>query len=173
MNKIHWIFLIVLGTASMSANLHAGLYYWTDENGIKHFSTIPPDEDVDLITVIPEVPYDEAADRERMEQYREFREEKRENFMEEIRRMEAEERARIAEKERREAALKEALEAARLAREAERAEREREEAMDDDDTDDKTLFIQPKRDPLGLNPNPEQRRIEPNAPRSRNNPLGM
>ncbi len=165
--------LILLGGWLAPMSLYAGLYYWTDENGIKHFSTHAPVGEVDVIEVIPEVEYDEAADEARMQNYREWRRNQREEYLEQIRRAEAQEQARIAERRRREEALKRALEKARLTRELERLAREREERLYEDDKDDETIFVQPKQDPLGIAPNEEQRRREEEARKSDDQPLGL
>lgn len=140
----------LLGMLLIPASLYAGLYYWTDENGIKHFSTNAPAGDVDVIEVIPEVEYDEAADEARMREYREWRQNQREQFLEEVRQAEAEEQARIAAQKRREEERRRKREAAaRLAREKAEAEKERQERLYDDDKDDDTIRVNPA-EPLGI-----------------------
>jgi len=140
----------LLGVLLIPASLYAGLYYWTDENGIKHFSTNAPAGDVDVIEVIPEVEYDEAADEARMEDYREWRRNQREQFLEEVRQAEAEEKARLAAQKRREEERRRKREAAaRLAREKAEAEKERQERLYDDDKDDDTIRVNPAQ-PLGI-----------------------
>ncbi len=140
----------LLGMLLIPVSLYAGLYYWTDENGIKHFSTHAPAGEVDVIEVIPEVEYDEAADEARMQDYREWRQNRREQFLEEVRRAEAEERARIAaQKRREEERLRERESEARLAREKAEAERARQERLYNDDKDDDTIRVNPA-EPLGI-----------------------
>jgi len=91
----------------LAAPCAAGVYYWIDENGVKHFSTEPPPEGTAVIERSEEIPHDEAeARRYQMEQERTWRE--LEQKLEERRRQrEAEERRRQqeieAEQERAEA----------------------------------------------------------------------
>lgn len=165
--------LLLLGGWLAPMSLCAGLYYWIDENGIKHFSTHAPVGGVEVIEVIPEMEYDESADKARLQNYREWRRKAEARLQDQIRKAEAEEQARIAEQKCREVALKEALEEARLARELERLAREREERLYEDDKDDETIFVQPRQDPLGLDPNEEQRRIEKAARKLDERPLGL
>lgn len=46
-----------------SANSAADIYVWTDDNGIKHFSNVPPPEDTAAVKIINEEKLDETADR--------------------------------------------------------------------------------------------------------------
>ena len=45
----------------------ADIYEWTDENGVKHYSNYAPSEESKVLMKTKEEPYDEAADRARME----------------------------------------------------------------------------------------------------------
>jgi hypothetical protein len=45
----------------------ADIYGWTDENGVKHYSNYAPAEESTVLMKTREEPYDEAADRARME----------------------------------------------------------------------------------------------------------
>ena len=149
MNRLFTVSCL-LGMLLIPVNLYAGLYYWTDENGIKHFSTHAPAGDADVIEVIPEVEYNEAADEARMENYREWRRNQREQFLEKVRQAEAEEKARIeAQKRREEEQRRQKEAAARLAREKAEAERARQERLYNDDKDDDTIRVNPGQ-PLGV-----------------------
>lgn len=55
--------LIVSGWAGL---LHADIYVWTDEKDVKHFTNYAPPEQARILMKTEELPYDEAADRERM-----------------------------------------------------------------------------------------------------------
>ncbi len=130
--------LVLIGAAA-----EANLYYWVDENGVRHYSNEPPPENVNVLERMSEVPHSPEADRQRMEEYQEWRQNQLrriENALEEQR---AEEAAR-AERDRRIEAEREAAE------EQAREEAEREEAMAQDDTDDNTIFVNPGASPLGI-----------------------
>lgn len=47
--------------------LHADIYSWTDENGVKHFSNAPPADAKDVTVEFKEYQYDEKTDRQRFE----------------------------------------------------------------------------------------------------------
>ena len=51
--------------------LFADIYEWTDENGVKHYTNYAPPPEAKILMKTEEVPYDEAADRARMEAERE------------------------------------------------------------------------------------------------------
>ena len=60
--------VIIFGFACLTASgLKAEIYFWTDENGVKHFSDTPPAEAEGAKPVFKEYKYDEAADRQRTE----------------------------------------------------------------------------------------------------------
>ena len=52
--------------------LFADIYEWTDENGVKHYTNYAPPPEAKILMKTEEVPYDEAADRARMEAEREL-----------------------------------------------------------------------------------------------------
>ncbi len=93
---------LIAGTAP------ADIYEWTDDNGVKHFTNYAPPDHATILMKTEELPYDEAADRARMEADRQF--------LDELARLES--AAREAELERRVA------EAERRAAEAERSAQE-------------------------------------------------
>ena len=45
----------------------ADIYAWTDEKGVRHFTNYAPPPQANIIMKTEELPYDELADRERME----------------------------------------------------------------------------------------------------------
>jgi hypothetical protein len=47
--------------------LFADIYEWTDENGVKHYTNYAPPSEAKTLLKTEELPYDEAADRARME----------------------------------------------------------------------------------------------------------
>ena len=98
------IFLLITIGCLIAGPLYADIYEWTDENGVKHFTNYTPPDNATILIKSEELPYDEAADRARIEA------EKQQRF--ELARLEIAERE--AELERREA------EAERNAEEAER-----------------------------------------------------
>lgn len=68
-NKI----IIILATCSAAAFAWADIYEWTDENGVKHYSNYAPPAESKVLLKTKEEPYDEAADRARMEADRQAR----------------------------------------------------------------------------------------------------
>jgi hypothetical protein len=132
------------GTAAWSA-----LYHWVDPNGVHYYSNEPPLGDAEIVEVLPETPYDEQADTDRMERYRQWRQRQRRELEERLEQIRAEEEAQRAEERRR-------AEEARRRREAERKAREEREAKrrKEDRTDEKSVQVNPGGTPLGLNPGP-------------------
>ena len=65
--KIFKIFILILFFCLSYSTINAEIYFWTDENGVKHFSNTPPDIDDEKINTTEEVPYDEIADQKRAE----------------------------------------------------------------------------------------------------------
>jgi hypothetical protein len=61
------IFLLIVAGCLIAGPLHADIYEWTDENGVKHFTNFAPPDDATILIKSEEVPYDEAADRARIE----------------------------------------------------------------------------------------------------------
>lgn len=98
------ILLLIAAGCLVAGTLHADIYEWTDENGVKHFTNYAPPDNATVLMKTKEMPYDEAADRARMEEERQF--------LDELAKLER--AARDAELERRVA------EAERRAAEAER-----------------------------------------------------
>ena len=65
--------LMFIATGCLIAGpLHADIYEWTDENGVKHFTNYAPPEDAKILMKTEELPYDEAADQARMEDERQY-----------------------------------------------------------------------------------------------------
>ena len=60
------IFCFVTVSCFMAAPLYADIYEWTDQNGVKHFTNYTPPADATILIKTEELPYDEAADRERI-----------------------------------------------------------------------------------------------------------
>lgn len=61
------ILLFLAAVCLIAGTLHADIYEWTDENGVKHFTNYAPPDDATILMKSEEVPYDEAADRARIE----------------------------------------------------------------------------------------------------------
>ena len=53
--------LIMLGISAVNADV----YTWVDENGIRHYSDSPPEDEENAEVLFPEYQYDESADRDR------------------------------------------------------------------------------------------------------------
>jgi len=66
MNGIKIIVFILLSCIAASSSF-ADIYEWTDENGVKHFSNYAHPAQSKILMRTKETPYDEAADRARME----------------------------------------------------------------------------------------------------------
>ena len=110
--KVLKILLFFAAGCLYAGSLHADIYEWTDENGVKHFTNYAPPDDATILIKSEEVPYDEAADRARIEAERQ---QQLELARLEIAEREAELERRAAEAERR------AMEAERYAEETVRA----------------------------------------------------
>ena len=61
------ILLFIAAGCLMAGSLHADIYEWTDENGVKHFTNYAPPDDATILMKSEELPYDEAADGTRIE----------------------------------------------------------------------------------------------------------
>jgi len=100
MNGFKIIVFMLLSCIAATSSL-ADIYEWTDENGVKHFSNYAPAANSKVLMKTKEDPYDEEADRARMEAGRQ-------EFLElsrlEIAQREAELELREAEAERKLAA---------------------------------------------------------------------
>ena len=119
------ISLLIAAQFFIASSLFADIYEWTDANGVKHFTNYAPPDNAKLLMKTEALPYDEAADIERMETEQQ---DQLELERQEIAEREAELERKVAEAERRLAALD---------RQAERIEREAEERSDEtaDDAD--------------------------------------
>jgi hypothetical protein len=67
------IFVYVLMSCIVATPAFGDIYEWTDENGVKHFSNYAPAAKSKVLMKTKEEPYDEAADRARMETERQER----------------------------------------------------------------------------------------------------
>ena len=61
------IFLFIAAGCLIAGPLYADIYEWTDENGVKHFTNYTPPDNATILIKFEELPYDEAADRARIE----------------------------------------------------------------------------------------------------------
>ena len=98
------IFLYITVGCFVAAVLYADIYEWTDEDGVKHYTNYAPAPEAKILLKTEELPYDEAADRARLESEREERLElTRLELAErkaELERREAEAEQRLAEADR-------------------------------------------------------------------------
>ncbi len=95
------IIVFILVSCIVASSSFADIYEWTDENGVKHYSNYAPAAESKVLMKTKEEPYDEEADRARMETERQ---ERLELARLEIVQREAELELREAEAERRLAA---------------------------------------------------------------------
>jgi len=65
------IFVFITVGCFFTAALYADIYEWTDEDGVKHFTNYAPAPEAKIMMKTEELPYDEAADRARLEAERE------------------------------------------------------------------------------------------------------
>ena len=72
MNVLKVYVFVLLGCFVASSSL-ADIYEWADEKGVKHYSNFAPPTGAKVLMKTKEVPYDEAADRARMEAERQER----------------------------------------------------------------------------------------------------
>jgi hypothetical protein len=121
--SVYKVIIIILAGCSIASSSLADIFEWTDENGVRHYSNYAPPAGSKVLMKTKEEPYDEAADRARMEADRQL--------ILEITRLEIEQRK--AELELREAEAERRLaEADRIVEETLReTERYREEAEAD------------------------------------------
>lgn len=63
--------LIITGVF-IAGPAQADIYQWTDKNGVKHFTNYKPPAHATILMKTKEVPYDEAADRARIEADRQY-----------------------------------------------------------------------------------------------------
>jgi len=117
------IFIFITVQFFIVSATFADIYEWTDANGVRHFTNYAPPENAKLIMKTEALPYDEAADIERMES-------EQQDQLELERQKIAE---REAELERKVAAAERRL--ATLDRQTERIERQAEDWSDEDADD--------------------------------------
>jgi len=65
--KFAAIFYILLSILMGTATLHAEIYYWVDDHGVKHYSNEPPTGKTDVKVKFKEQEFDAAADQQRAE----------------------------------------------------------------------------------------------------------
>lgn len=114
-----FIILIILAFSGLSA--FAEIYSWTDEKGVKHYSSTPPDNK-DNYRKSSEVPYNAEEDEAQSQAYQQWLEQKRQEEAEKT--LEKKKQTETEQKEEEKA--KEEAEKARL--EAEKAKEEAEKA---------------------------------------------
>lgn len=143
----NWPLVLLFSGTVLLSPAWGALYHWVDESGVQYYSNEPPLGDAEIVNVLPETPFDEGADEERMERYDQWRRQQHREFQDRMERIRAEEEARRQE-ERRQA------EEARKRREEERKAREQAEAekLERRKSDEKSVYVNPKQVPLGLNP---------------------
>lgn len=61
------ILYLLLFTLLGTATLHAEIYYWIDDKGVKHYSNVPPTGKNDVKVKFKEQEFDAAADQQRAE----------------------------------------------------------------------------------------------------------
>ena len=71
MNGLIFQVLIITGVF-FAGSVQADIYQWTDKNGVKHFTNYKPPAHATILMKTKEVPYDEAADRARIEADRQY-----------------------------------------------------------------------------------------------------
>lgn len=65
------VIILLLGILLWVPASNADVYTWTDENGVKHFGTQPPENATDARVVFEEEPHNAAADQKRTERQEE------------------------------------------------------------------------------------------------------
>ena len=55
------------------SSVSADIYVWTDEHGVKHFTNYAPPAEAEILMQTEELPYDERADKERIDAERQER----------------------------------------------------------------------------------------------------
>jgi len=127
MNGFKIIVFMLLSCIAATSSL-ADIYEWTDENGVKHYSNYAPAAKSKVLMKTKEEPYDEAADRARVEA-------ERQEFLE-LSRLELAQRE--AELELREAEAERKLWAAERA--AQEALREADDYLEDTGADSRIIY---------------------------------
>jgi chromosome segregation ATPase len=59
--------IVIACTALCVSTLNADIYSWTDKDGVKHFSNVPPDDGDNVKVEFKESQHDENADQQRFE----------------------------------------------------------------------------------------------------------
>jgi hypothetical protein len=97
--KLAVIITALLFIAPGLSNLHAEIYHWIDENGVRHYGNEPPPENRNITVLFEEYHYDETSDDERTQSDQEILKALIEEIEEEDRKAKAEqERKTAAEK---------------------------------------------------------------------------
>ncbi len=109
-----WLAALLLLSSGMA---RAQLYFWTDDNGVRHYSSEPPPSEIGEVKKIRETPFDETADQKRVSEdaaWLRQREEEASRQAEEAKKAEeaAQKEKEAAEKAKAEAEQKKAEEAA-------------------------------------------------------------
>lgn len=95
--KITAILGVILITMLSLSNLHAGIFYWINDDGVKHFSNqfVPNNRNAQLL--FEEYPHDKTADQKRTQSDQEILKALSEEFEAQDRKAQAEQRRRLAE----------------------------------------------------------------------------
>jgi len=72
MRRLHILLASVL-LCCVYSTVNADIYEWTDKHGVKHFTNYAPPVQAKVLMKTEELPYDEAADKERIETERQER----------------------------------------------------------------------------------------------------
>lgn len=72
MKRLQLLFACVL-LCCFYSTVSADIYAWTDEHGVKHFTNYAPPAQAQVLMRTEELPYDEEADKERIEAERQDR----------------------------------------------------------------------------------------------------
>ena len=65
--KILTLYLAFFFIGLLASPLYAEIYSWTDEEGVKHFSNVPPADAENVEVEFKEYQYDKDADQKRFE----------------------------------------------------------------------------------------------------------
>ena len=95
--KITAILGVILITMLSLSNLHAGIFYWINDDGVKHFSNqfVPKNRNAQLL--FEEYPHDQTADQKRTQSDQEILRTLVEDIEAQDRKAQAEQRRRLAE----------------------------------------------------------------------------
>jgi hypothetical protein len=66
MKGLKLVFFLIVGCL-IAPIVHANIYEWMDESGVRHFTNYAPPDHARIIVKTEEIPYDESADQARME----------------------------------------------------------------------------------------------------------